>query len=337
MNVAILSLCYAIVVHQALAGSITVGDVSLYAGTILQFSVTAHWLRVNIIMGYEHGLYLRRFFGFLKREPLVHVEPPDRALRVPGFLQRGIELRQVFFRYPGTSRLVLRGLSLTIAPGETVALVGENGSGKTTLVKLLMRLYDVTDGEILLEGEDIRRYDLEDLRSNMTGLFQDFSRYHMTARDNIALGCIEEREDLPAIQQAARKGRADVLIEKLPNGYGTMLGRHFQGGVDLSGGEWQRIALSRAFLREAQILILDEPSAALDVETEHEMFQRSTKLMHGRTTLLVSHRFTTVRMAHRIAVLNEGAIVEQGSHKALMAEDRHYARMFRMQAERYWA
>jgi ATP-binding cassette subfamily B protein len=231
--------------------------------------------------------------------------------------------------------MVLRDLDLHIRPGETVALVGENGSGKTTLVKLLTRLFDPTDGEILLDGRDIREFDLEDLRRHTAAIFQDYCHYHMTARDNVALGRIEQLDDLDAIRLAAERGQAAPLIESLPSGYETVLGRRFEGGVELSGGEWQKIALSRAFMRDAQILILDEPSAALDVETEHEIYRHFAELTRDRTTLLISHRFTTVRMADRMVVLDEGRIVEDGSHEALMRGGGLYAGMFNAQARRY--
>ena len=231
--------------------------------------------------------------------------------------------------------MVLRDLNLHVKPGETVALVGENGSGKTTLVKLLTRLFDPTDGEILLDGADIREYDLDDLRRHTTAIFQDYCQYHMTARDNVALGRIEQRDDLDAIRAAAKRGKAARLIESLPSGYETMLGRRFEGGVDLSGGEWQKIALSRAFMRDAQILILDEPSAALDVETEYAMYLHFAELTKDRTTVLISHRFTTVRMADRMVVLDGGRIVEEGSHEELLRRGGLYAAMFTAQARRY--
>ena len=330
-----LGVSYGIVVYRAINESITIGDVSLYVGTILQFYAAVNMFRINVIMSYENGLYLRHFFDFLKRKPSIHIEPPGQALSVPTAFKKGIEIRGLSFRYPNTQRFVLCDLNLHITPGETMALVGENGSGKTTLVKLLTRFYDPTEGEILLDGKDIRYYDLSELRANIAAIFQDFCRYHMTARDNIALGRTERREDLPTIRLAAEKGHAAPLIERLPKGYETMLGKRFEGGVDLSGGEWQKIALSRAFMRDAQILILDEPSAALDVETEYELYRRSAQLTQDKTTLLISHRFTTVRMADRMVVLDGERIVENGTHKELIAFGGKYAEMFNAQASRY--
>ena len=289
----------------------------------------------HISQGYVNGLYLRHFFDFLDRPPSIRIAAPDQAQSVPSQFEQGIELRHVSFRYPGTDRLILNDLSLHIHPGETVALVGENGSGKTTLVKLLTRLFDPTKGEILLEGKEIRDYDLEDLRRNTTAIFQDYCRYHLTARDNVALGRIEKRDDLSVIRLAAEGGQAALLIESLPSGYETILGKRFEGGVDLSGGEWQKIALSRAFMRDARILILDEPSAALDVETEYEIYRHFAELTRERTTLLISHRFTTVRMADRMLVLDRGSIVEDGSHETLMRRNGLYAEMFTAQARRY--
>ena len=335
LEAAVIAVAYGMVVHRTIGGELTVGGLTMYAGAISLFQASIGMFLSHLSETYVNGLYLRHFFDFLERPPTIHIAEPDQARPVPARLERGLELRHVSFQYPGTNRMVLDDLSLHIRPRETVALVGENGSGKTTLVKLLTRLFDPTEGEILLDGTDIRAYDLDDLRRHTTAIFQDYCQYHMTARDNVALGRMEQRDDLDAIRAAAERGQAATLIESLPSGYETMLGRRFEGGVDLSGGEWQKIALSRAFMRDAQILILDEPSAALDVETEYAMYLHFAELTEDRTALLISHRFTTVRMADRMVVLDGGRIVEDGSHQALLKRGGLYAEMFTAQASRY--
>ena len=239
------------------------------------------------------------------------------------------------FQYPGNSRLVLNDLNFHLHPGERVALIGENGEGKTTLVELLTRLYDPSEGQILLDGIDLREYNLEDLYREIGVIFQDFMRYEMTARDNIAVGQIDQNVNLPLLKAAAGKSMANEVIERLPRDYEQMLGRRFENGVDLSGGEWQKVALARAYLRDAQVLILDEPTAALDARSEFEVFQRFAELTAGKTALFISHRFSTVRMADRIVVLENGRIAEDGSHQELSRLGGHYAEMFEMQAASY--
>ncbi|MGH9445335.1 MAG: ABC transporter ATP-binding protein, partial [Terriglobia bacterium] len=237
--------------------------------------------------------------------------------------------------YPDTTRLVLKNLSFRLETGERIALIGENGQGKTTIVKLITRLYDPTEGQILLDGVDLREYDLEDLSREIGVVFQDFMRYEMTASDNIATGRIEERENDAKIVEAAQKSGAHDLIQGLAGKYQQILGRRFEGGVDLSGGQWQTIALSRAYLRDAQLLILDEPTAALDARAEHEVFGRFAELTAGKMALLISHRFSTVRMADLIMVLENGNIVETGSHSELMTSGGRYSQMFELQASSY--
>jgi ATP-binding cassette subfamily B protein len=256
-------------------------------------------------------------------------------LRTPRPIQRGFEFRNVSFAYPGTERRVLSNFNFSLQPGERVALIGENGQGKTTIVKLITRLYDPTEGQILLDGVDLREYDVADLHGEIGVIFQDFMRYEMTARENIEVGRIEVKHTLDELQYAADKSLASEVIDKLQGGFDQMLGRRFEGGVDLSGGEWQKLALARAYLRDAQLLILDEPTAALDARSELEVFERFAELTSGKMALLISHRFSTVRMADRIVVLEAGKLVEEGSHTQLISLGGRYAAMFEMQAASY--
>src|SRR5882724_4029187 len=281
----------------------------------------------------DQALFLTDLLAFFEMKPAVESKP--NALPAPRPIRQGFEFRNVSFCYPGTERLILSGLNFRLHPGERVALVGENGQGKTTLVKLLTRLYDPTEGQILLDGVDLREYDLDDLYREIGVIFQDFMRYEMKARDNIAVGQIDQLSTLPALKLAAAKSMANEVIERLPHDYEQMLGRRFENGVDLSGGEWQKVALARAYLRDAQLLILDEPTAALDARSEFEVFQRFAELTSGTTALFISHRFSTVRMADRIVVLENGRIAEDGSHDELFTLGGRYAEMFEMQAASY--
>jgi ATP-binding cassette subfamily B protein len=256
------------------------------------------------------------------------------ALPAPRPIKSGFVFDGVSFAYPGTERLILDDLNLRIDTGERIALIGENGQGKTTIVKLITRLYDPTKGRILLDGVDLREYSIEELNREIGVIFQDFMRYEMSARRNIQVGRIERDSD-GDVKMAARKSLADSVIARLPKGYEQLLGRRFEGGLDLSGGEWQKVALARAYLRDAQLLILDEPTAALDARSEYEVFQRFAELTEGKMALLISHRFSTVRMADRIVVLDGGRIAEQGSHAQLMALGARYAEMFELQASSY--
>ncbi len=281
----------------------------------------------------DQALFLTDLIAFFDMKPTVVSKP--NGLPMPRPIQRGFEFRNVSFAYPGTERRVLKNFNFSLKPGERIALIGENGQGKTTVVKLITRLYDPTEGEILLDGIDLREYDLDDLHKEMGVIFQDFMRYEMTARENIAVGHVEVEHSEADIEHAAEKSLAASVVAKLGNGYDQMLGRRFEEGVDLSGGEWQRIALARAYLRDAQLLILDEPTAALDARSELEVFQRFAELTTGKMALLISHRFSTVRMADRIVVLAGGQLVEEGDHARLMALGGQYAEMFEMQAASY--
>jgi ATP-binding cassette subfamily B protein len=281
----------------------------------------------------EQALFLTDLIGFFELKPVVRSKP--NALSTPKPVRRGFEFRNVFFAYPGTERCVLKDFNFTIEPGQRIALIGENGQGKTTVVKLITRLYDPTEGQILLDGIDLREYSLEGLHREMGVIFQDFMRYEMTVRENIEVGHIEVPHTDAEIRAAAEKSLAAEAVKKLPGSYDQVLGRRFAGGVDLSGGEWQRIALARAYLRDAQLLILDEPTAALDAKSELEVFERFAELTASRMALLISHRFSTVRMAHHIVVLSGGHLVEEGTHQQLMALGGQYAKMFEMQAASY--
>jgi ATP-binding cassette subfamily B protein len=281
----------------------------------------------------DQALFLTDLLAFFEMQPTIRSKP--NPIPVPRTFTQGFEFRNVAFSYPGSPRQILHNFNFHLRPGERVALIGENGQGKTTIVKLITRLYDPTEGQVLLDGVDLRDYDLDDLYRRIGVIFQDFMRYEMTARENIAVGRVEELEQLEHIRIAAGKGLADEVIRKLPAHYEQMLGRRFEGGVDLSGGEWQKIALARAYLRNAEVLILDEPTAALDARSEFEVFQRFAELTLGKMALFISHRFSTVRMADRIIVLENGKIVEEGNHDQLSHHGGRYAEMFEMQAASY--
>ena len=282
---------------------------------------------------YEQSLYLADLFTFFDVQPRVTSKPGARA--VPKPIREGFAFENVGFRYPGSERWAVRHLTFTIRPEERVALVGENGAGKTTLVKLLARLYDPDEGRILLDGMDLREYDLESMRRNIGVIFQDFVRYEFILKENIGVSQVEALNDEARIREAARRSLADSVASRLEKGYDQMLGRRFDGGVELSGGEWQKVALGRAYMREAQVLILDEPTAALDARAEYEVFLRFAELTKGKMAVLISHRFSTVRMADRIIVLQGGEPVDQGTHEELLARGGLYAELFSLQAAGY--
>jgi ATP-binding cassette subfamily B protein len=281
----------------------------------------------------EQALYLDDLFEFFRTEPAVSSSPG--AVPAPRPIREGYEFRHVSFAYPDADKPALRDVSFRIAPGERIALIGENGAGKTTIVKLLARLYDPSSGQILLDGVDLREYDVDSLRKEIGVIFQDYMRYDMLVSENIGVGRIEDVQDADRITGAAAKARADAVIGALPHGFRQMLGRRFDGGMDLSSGQWQKIALARAYMRDAQILILDEPTATLDARAEYEVFQRFSELTRGRMAVLISHRFSTVRMADRILVLDGGRIIEEGSHDELLARNGRYAELFELQAAGY--
>jgi ATP-binding cassette, subfamily B, bacterial len=324
---------YAWVVWRTVNGELSIGTLYFLAGAILQASNNIQQIFSTASSIADQALFLTDLLAFFEMRPTIRSKPD--ALPAPRPVVRGFEFRDVSFSYPGTSRLVLDGLSFTLRPGERVALIGENGEGKTTVVKLLTRLYDPTSGQILLDGVDLREYNLEDLYREIGVIFQDFMRYEMTARENVGVGRIEDLHDTERIVAAAEKSLADEVIAKLPGGYEQMLGRRFHEGVDISGGEWQRLALARAYLRDAQVLILDEPTAALDARSEYEVFARFAELTEGKLTLFISHRFSTVRMADRIILMRNGRIAEEGNHRQLIALGGRYAEMFELQAANY--
>jgi ATP-binding cassette subfamily B protein len=325
---------YVFAIYEAVSGRYpTIGVFSLITVAIQQAQSNFQQAFSTASGIADQALFLTDLIAFFDMKATVQSKP--NALPCPRPIRRGFEFRNVSFAYPGTERRVLKNFNFTLNPGERIALIGENGQGKTTVVKLITRLYDPTEGQILLDGVDLREYSLEDLHREMGVIFQDFMRYEMTARENIAVGRIDVPHTEEEIHDAAYKSLAEGVIAKMANGYDQMLGRRFEGGVDLSGGEWQKIALARAYLRNAQLLILDEPTAALDAKSELEVFERFAELTEGKMALLISHRFSTVRMADRIVVLEGGRLVEEGTHPQLIALGGRYAGMFEMQAASY--
>jgi ATP-binding cassette, subfamily B, bacterial len=323
---------YAFVIYQTVAGVLTIGMLTFLAGAIAGASSNIQLVFSTFSTIADQALFVGDLLDFFAVKPAVSSKP--NALPVPRPIQQGFEFRNVSFAYPN-GREVLSGVSFRLPPGERIALVGENGQGKTTIVKLLTRLYDPSAGQILLDGIDLREYDQEDLWREIGVIFQDFMRYDLTATENIAMGRIEEKDNIFRIRSAAQKSLAEEVIRKLPKGYQQQLGCRFDGGTDLSGGEWQKLALARAYLREAQVLVLDEPTASLDARSEHEVFERFAELTRGRMAMLISHRFSTVRMADRIFVLQGGRIAEEGPHNQLMQSGGRYAEMFELQAASY--
>ena len=324
---------YAYLAWRTLAGQLTIGDLTFLAGSFRRLRTLLEGLLAGISQTAGQALYLDDLFSFFTIEPEIHSPPNPRPFPVP--IREGFRFQDVGFIYPGAERWAVRHLDFMVNAGEVLALVGENGAGKTTLVKLLARLYDPDEGRILLDGHDLREYDLAQLRANIGVIFQDFVRYHLTAAENIAVGRIEARGDRERIEAAAERSLADDVIRRLPAGYDQVIGKRFRTGVELSGGEWQKIAIARAYMRDAQLLILDEPTAALDARAEFEVFQRFKELSAGKTAVLISHRFSSVRMADRILVLAEGEVEAAGTHEELLEQRGRYAELFELQAAGY--
>ena len=327
---------YLYIAIQAVLGRITLGGLTFYTQTALQAGQSFQNLLSNISSAYEMYLYVNSLFDFLTYTPKI-VSPMtpksiENNIKSSGF---DIEFRNVSFTYPGKNTMSLKHISFAIHSGETFALVGQNGAGKTTLIKLLTRLYDPDEGVILINGRNIKEYNLTELRNQIGVIFQDYITYQMSAHENIGVGRITDIKNRTLVTSAAQKSGASSIVERLPNGYNTMLGRWFNDGVQLSGGEWQKFALARAFMRDSSILILDEPTSALDAQAEHDIFTNFRVLTKGKTAIFISHRFSTVRLADYILVLENGEIIEQGSHDHLIACSGHYAKLFLLQAEAY--
>jgi ATP-binding cassette, subfamily B, bacterial len=325
--------CIAWSVVRALQGHLSLGDVTMYINILYSTQSTSDAMFRAGGELYEHSLFMTNLFDFLALEPVI--KAPDKPAPLARKLTQGLEFRDVSFKYPGSDVWALRRINFLLQPGEKLALVGVNGAGKTTLIKLLTGLYEPTEGSVLIEGRRLQEYDPEEVRKRMSVLLQDYVNYQLTARENIGLGEPRHLEDMPQIESAARRSEAAPIIQRLPQQYETMLGRWFDGGQELSGGQWQRLALGRSFIRDCEILVLDEPTAALDAENELRVFQTVREMAQGKSVILISHRFSTVRIADRILVMDNGAIIEQGSHEALMALGGTYARLFQLQAESY--
>jgi ATP-binding cassette subfamily B protein len=324
---------YALIAWRTVRGDFTLGDLTFLAGSFRRLRNLLEGLLMGFSQVAGQALYLDDLFSFFEIQP--EITSPEHPRPFPARFREGFRFEDVGFRYPGADRWAVRHLTFTLKAGEVLALVGENGAGKTTLVKLLARLYDPDEGRILLDGHDLREYDLEALRANIGVIFQDFVRYHLTAGENIAVGRIEARHDRARIMAAAERSLADAVVARLPAGYDQMIGKRFKSGVDLSGGEWQKIAIARAYMRDAQLLILDEPTAALDARSEFEVFQRFKELSDDRTAVLISHRFSSVRMADRILVLADGQVEAAGTHEELLEAGGRYRELFELQAAGY--
>lgn len=324
---------YVFIILQTISGAITIGTLTFLAGAFSRMQNSLQGVLTRFSRIAEGALYLQDLFDFFAIQPTIISEPD--SLPFPAKVQQGFTFENVSFKYPNSERWAIRHLSFHLQAGEKMALVGENGAGKTTLVKLLARLYEPTEGRILIDGVDIRHYNLANLRSSIGIIFQDYIKFQLKASENIAVGNIALVAERVAIEESAQKSLADTVIETLPNRYDQLLGRRFEEGTELSGGQWQKIALARAYMREAQLLILDEPTSALDARAEHEVFVRFAELIVGKSAVLISHRFSTVRMADRILFLENGQLLEFGSHEELLAQNGKYAELFYLQARGY--
>ena len=324
---------YVFIISKAITGKLSIGDLTFLAGSFRQLRSLLEGILSRFTAVSQGAIYLKDFFDFFEIEPKIKLSSKGRPFPKP--VQQGFTFENVGFKYQNSERWANRHLSFTLHASEKLALVGENGAGKTTLVKLLARLYDPTEGRILLDGCDLREYDLAELRKGTGVIFQDYLRYQMTVSQNIAVGNIPEKENRELIMQSAKQSLADLLVQKLPGKYDQALGKRFNQGIELSGGEWQKIALARAYMKDAQLLILDEPTSALDARAEYEVFQRFSELTKGKTAVLISHRFSTVRMADRILVLDKGELLESGSHTELLNKKGRYAELFTLQAMGY--
>jgi ATP-binding cassette subfamily B protein len=324
---------YVAMIVKTVEGDLTIGTLTFLAGSFRQLRSLLEGILTRFTTVSQGAIYLRDFFEFFEIQPKIKVS--KKPVPFPNPIKHGFSFENVGFRYHNSDHWANRHLSFTLHAGEKLALVGENGAGKTTLVKLLARLYDPTEGRILLDGIDLREYDILQLRKDTGIIFQDYLRYQMSFAQNIAVGNIDEHDNRPLIETAAEKSLASLLAKKLPHQYDQALGRRFNDGVELSGGEWQKVALARAYMKDAQLLILDEPTSSLDARAEYEVFQRFAELTKGKTAVLISHRFSTVRMADRILVLDKGQLIEIGSHEELLQHDGRYAELFHLQAKGY--
>ena len=324
---------YVVMILQTIEGAISIGTLTFLAGSFRQLRTLLESILSRFTSVSQGAIYLRDYFDFFEIQPKI--KTGAGSLSFPNPVKEGFTFENVGFRYQNSDAWANRNLNFTLHAGEKLALVGENGAGKTTLVKLLARLYDPTEGRILLDGIDLREYDLLQLRRNIGVIFQDYLHYQMSVAQNIAVGNIDEQHNRDLIEAAAEKSLASTVVQKLPNKYEQALGKRFNDGVELSGGEWQKVALARAYMREAQLLILDEPTSALDARAEYQVFQRFAELTQGKIAVLISHRFSTVRMADRILVLDQGNMLEIGTHEELLASGGRYAELFELQAMGY--